>query len=146
MQSDKAELYLKEIEDEMIIRHLGSNPYSETIVMYKDGTRKSFMLTEEEQRELFFKLHPECFKKENEFSSSDEFFSKEIKNVDYGDCQESYPCQHPKITVTYVDGEIKYFNLNGLEVVKLCEKHDREIPNHFFEIEDFRRHINRLYR
>ena len=138
MQSDKSELYSKEIDMHFCCHHLDENPVTETVVIYKDGTKKSFRLTEEEEKELFFKTNPELASvKKNKISPKDEFFSKEIEEIDLGECEERYPCSHPEITVSYIDGSIKYFDLDGYDILDLCKRFNRELPDHFSEMRKF---------
>jgi len=67
-------------------------------------------------------------------SPLNEFFSKEIKNVDYGVCKvdkENKICKHIKITVTYIDGSVKYFRASGYSMKAMCDEIKKPIPFHF---------------
>jgi hypothetical protein len=56
------------------------------------------------------------------FSNPEEFFSKEIRDIDFGECLKSLPCQHDNIKVTYINGEVKRFCLDGDEMRELAIK------------------------
>lgn len=71
------------------------------------------------------------------FSDLEEFFSKEIKKIDYGSCQESFPCKHQKIKVTYKDNSVKYFSCDGHSMNDLCKKLNKELPDHFSYMKNF---------
>ena len=76
-----------------------------------------------------------------QFSNPEELFSKEIKEIKYGKCQKSSPCIHSRVTVTYMDEEVKYFQLDGLLVLHLCEKYGKDLPEHFSDMKDYKQRI-----
>ena len=65
------------------------------------------------------------------FNEIDEFFCKEIKNIIYGTCMQSYPRGHSDVKVIYEDGSVKHFSTNGYEMFYLCRRLKKDLPEHF---------------
>ena len=71
------------------------------------------------------------------YSSLQNFFSKEIKEIDYGLCHQCLPCIHPEIKVTYEDESVRYFcDVSGYNMYDLCKKLNKELPIHFEYMEN----------
>ena len=68
---------------------------------------------------------------QSNFSNLEDFFCKEIKDIDYGICLQSYPCEHPDIKVTYEDDSVKHFKVDGRKMFLLCKRLNKELPEHF---------------
>jgi hypothetical protein len=67
-------------------------------------------------------------------SPHEEFFSKEIKDYQSGNCynnREIYPCYHPRMRVIYADGSEKYFDMSAFDMERLCGRLNRPLPPHF---------------
>lgn len=72
----------------------------------------------------------------SKYSLLQHFFSKEIKEINYGICVQFYclpsSCRHPIIKITYEDESIKYFfNVSGYDLYHLCKEQNKELPEHF---------------
>lgn len=56
-----------------------------------------------------------------------------IKNFEVGEmCLESYPCQH-YVIMKYDDGSSKTILMNGIDIYKLYQSYNLDIPYHFCE-------------
>ena len=72
-----------------------------------------------------------------EISELDDFFFKEIKDIEYDMCEQSYPCQHSDIKVTYTDGSVKHFEGDGYTILRICKKFNKELSEHFKGLENY---------